>query len=110
MFAGIYRDKFTEAGFAASVVADGRTGLGAIQDSRPDLVVLDLMLPHLSGFELIEAIRSHAESAQTPVIVVTNLDQHDEEKRAMTLGANAYFVKAHATFAEVLAKAKELLG
>lgn len=109
MFSGIYETTFTNAGFDVLMSKDGKAGFELLKKEKPDIVILDLMVPHLSGFEILQALRSNASLKDIPVIVVTNLDQHAERGRAMELGAKAYFVKAHAVFSDVLAQATALI-
>lgn len=79
------------AGFSAERTASGEVGLARLRDSRPDLCVLDLMLPGLSGWQVIEIAR--AEGIATPLIVVSARGSEGERSRALSLGASAYLIK-----------------
>jgi DNA-binding response OmpR family regulator len=79
------------AGFSAERTASGEDGLARLRDSAPDVCVLDLMLPGLSGWQVIEIAR--AEGISTPLIVVSARGSEVERNRALTLGASAYLIK-----------------
>src|SRR5512146_2242640 len=87
LFAAIYTTNFVDAGFEVTVASDGAAGLELIKTDKPDLVILDLMLPKVSGFEILEMLRHSKDPRmkKTPCVVVTNLDQHAEEERALNL-------------------------
>lgn len=80
---------------------EGEGGLRAIFDTRPDLIVLDLILPKKSGFEILREIKEKAEFKEIPVIVLSNLEGRAEIDRVMALGAKDYLVKAYHSLAEI---------
>lgn len=112
LFGGIYTEKFTEEGFDVTLAINGQEGLARIDELRPDLVLLDVMLPKLSGFQVLEAIRNHPDPVlrKVPVFVVTNLSQETDLQKAAALGAKEYFVKSNTLFSSVLAKVRDELG
>jgi DNA-binding response OmpR family regulator len=81
------------AGYEVITAADGEEGLRVALESNPDLVVLDMMLPKLSGQEVLQQLRANPSSASTPVIVLTSLPQSNREK-LLTEGASLYFEKS----------------
>jgi DNA-binding response OmpR family regulator len=81
------------AGYEVITAADGEEGLRLTLESKPDLVVLDMMLPKLSGQEVLRQLRANPSSASTPVIVLTSLPQSNREK-LLTEGASLYFEKS----------------
>ena len=89
---------------------DGEAGLEMVRRERPDLVLLDLILPRLHGIELLERMRKDPATAQTPVIILTNLESAEEVRRAIELGAKAYLVKTNYTLDEVAEKVEAVLG
>lgn len=95
-------------GHEVHVARDGEAGLLAVRTQRPDLVVLDVMMPKLDGFSVLAAIRADAELAQTRVLMLTAKGREAEREKGLTLGANAYMPKPFST-RELVDKVKELL-
>ncbi len=89
---------------------DGEQGLAMIRSEKPDLVVLDIILPKLSGFDVLSAVRSAPETKHIPVIIVTTLDSLPDINRGLDLGANDYLVKYHHTLIEMTEKIKDFLA
>ena len=98
------------AGFEAHQAADGEEGLKKIIELKPDLVLLDIILPNLDGFEILKRKGENPEIAQIPVIILSNLGQKEEIEQGLKLGARDYLIKAHFTLDEILLKIKKLLG
>ena len=111
LFAKLCGDFLKERGFSISVAVDGIEGLEKFEKERPDLVILDLLLPRLSGHEVLQKIRENPDPklAKIPVIILTNFSQEKEEK-SKKLGADCYLVKTSITAEELLVKVKEFLG
>lgn len=105
----IYRDKLTRAGFEFVEAINGEEGVNKALSEKPDLVLLDLILPRKNGFDVLMEIRKSREVKKIPVIILSNLGQESDIKRGMSLGANDYFVKANVTLAEVVERVKEWL-
>jgi DNA-binding response OmpR family regulator len=82
-----------KAGYEVITAADGEEGLRLALESKPDLIVLDMMLPKLSGQEVLQRLRTHPSSASTPVIVLTSLPESNREK-LLGEGASLYFEKS----------------
>lgn len=88
---------------------DGEEGLKKVKEERPDLILLDLILPKLDGFEVLKQIKANPETAKIPVIVLTNLEGATEIDKALELGATTYLVKANYEIDEVIDKIKQNL-
>lgn len=101
--------KLKREGFATSEAVDGEEGLKIAKDKRPDIILLDLILPGLDGFEVLRRIKSDASIASIPVIVLSNLGQKEDMDRAMSGGAEDFMVKAHFTPGEIITKIKSVL-
>lgn len=99
-----------QQGFTVLTAEDGEQALTVARAERPDLVLLDLIMPKLSGFEVLKALKEDPATTRIPVIVLSNLGQHQDMDRAMTLGATAYFIKAHLSLHELVKKVAEVLG
>lgn len=88
---------------------DGEEGLARMRAEKPDLVLLDLVLPKKHGFEVLKEMRSDAALKNLPVIVLTNLENSEDVEKALELGATTYLVKANYSLEEVVQKVEEAL-
>lgn len=84
--------------------ADGEEGMEKIREQKPDLILLDLILPGVNGFEVLEQLKQEEELSQIPVVVLSNLGQENDIEKAKRLGAEDYMVKAHFTLEEIISK------
>ncbi|PIP25028.1 MAG: response regulator [Candidatus Nealsonbacteria bacterium CG23_combo_of_CG06-09_8_20_14_all_36_12] len=101
--------KLQREGFLISEAIDGEEGLKKIKEEKPDLVLLDLILPGIDGFEVLKKIKDDESTSQIPVIVLSNLGQKDDVDRGIKLGAVDYLIKAHFTPREIIEKIKKAL-
>ncbi len=101
--------KLKREGFAIFEAVDGEEGLKITKEKHPDIILLDLILPGLDGFEILRRIKSDTATASIPVIVLSNLGQKEDMDRAMSGGAEDFMVKAHFTPGEIIAKVKFIL-
>jgi DNA-binding response OmpR family regulator len=108
----IVTHKLSSSGFEVIQAEDGRQGIDKFVQEKPDLVLLDLMLPEVDGFKVLETIRrdKNKQLAQTPVIVLSNLWSNQDILKTQALKADAYMVKAYFTTEEILAKVNEILA
>ena len=97
-------------GYTVVQAFDGETGLKQAIDEKPDLILLDLILPRKNGFEVLTTLKEQAETKEIPVIVLTNLEGAEEVEKALSLGATTYLVKANYSLEEVLQKMNTVLG
>jgi DNA-binding response OmpR family regulator len=104
--------KLAANGFAVSEAGDGKQGIDLIIKEKPDLVLLDLMLPEVDGFQVLETIRKHADKqvANTPIIVLSNLWSNKDILKTKALKVQAYLVKAYFTTEEILKKVNDVLA
>jgi DNA-binding response OmpR family regulator len=106
----IYTTKFKENGFQVEVADNGGTAFKKLEEGKDfDLLVLDIVLPHLTGFELLRKIRNKKRLKNLRVLVLSNLGQEMDIKRAQSLGVSRYLVKANFTPSEVIEEIKKLL-
>lgn len=89
---------------------DGGEGLEMAAKEKPDLILLDLVLPKMNGFEVLQSLKSDAATESIPVIVFTNLEGARDVEKAIALGATTYLVKANYSLEEVIQKIKSSLG
>ncbi len=99
--------KLTQKEFEVVQAGDGEEGLKKAKETKPDLVLLDLILPGIDGFNVLSEIKKNPEIAETPVIILSNLGQKEEIDKGMNLGAQDFLVKANLTPAEIIEKIKE---
>lgn len=107
----IVTHKLMTSGFDVKEVGDGKEGTNLIINEKPDLVLLDLMLPEVDGFKVLETVRAHKDPkiASTPVIVLSNLWSNKDILKTKSLKVQAYMVKAYFTTEEILHKVMEVL-
>lgn len=108
--ANVYMMRLEVEGFEVRRAVNGEEALAMALDYHPDLMLLDIMMPKLDGFDVLEMIRSKEEIAGTKVIVITALSQDTDRKRAMELGADDYLVKSQVVIADVIGRVKYHLG
>lgn len=106
----MYAIKFKEGGFSVEIAQDGRVGLEKIKTFQPDLVLLDIVMPTMDGFQMLQELKKDGLINTTKVVLLTNLGQKADVERGMQLGAMDYIIKAHFTPSEVMDKAKKILA
>jgi DNA-binding response OmpR family regulator len=109
-FRRIYKDVLTTAGYEVLEAEDGGTGWAMAKVRKPSLILLDLGLPVMDGFEVLKKIRGDAETRSMPVIIFSVLGEQKDIERGMELGANDYTVKGFYTPRQILTKIKDLLA
>ncbi len=103
----IYTTKLKEAGFGVEVASDGESAVRKTKEKKPDLVILDIVLPNVDGWEVLKQIK--AEFKNLKVIILSNLGQKEEVEKGMKLGATKYLIKAHYTPSQVVEEIKKVL-
>jgi CheY-like chemotaxis protein len=89
---------------------NGEEALEALRTMKPDLILLDLIMPKVQGFEVLRSVKENPATAHIPVIVLSNLGQEGDVKRAMESGATAYFVKANLTLEDMVTQVESVLA
>ena len=110
VLADLLQRKLEGAGFAVHLARDGASGLKVIRDVKPDLVLLDMMLPIMNGFTVLEKMKEEGITPAMPVLIISNSGQPIELDRALNLGVRDYLVKVNFDPAEVLARAESILA
>jgi len=105
-----FGDHLRKLGYDMVTALDGAEGISMAKLKKPNLILLDLILPKLSGFEVLKKLKEDPETKEIPVIVLTNLEQITDVDRALELGATTYLVKAKYSLEEVVEKIKKALG
>lgn len=106
----MYQTKFSAEGFQVFTATDGEAGLALAKSQKPDIIVLDIMMPKLDGIEVLRAIRQDMVLKNVPVLMLSNLSELAKQKEAMELGAKEFLVKANLTPSEVVTKIKQHLS
>ena len=101
--------KLIREGYETSEAVDGEEGMKKIKEEKPDLILLDLILPGIDGFEVLTRMRQENDLSSIPVIILSNLGQKEDVERGMKLGAADYLIKAHFTPREIITKIKKAL-
>ena len=101
--------KVESAGFMTSIAVDGKEALKKIKEELPRLVLLDLVLPGIDGFEVLRQVKADPQTSKVSVIILSNLGQREDVERGLKLGADDYLIKAHFTPDEIIQKIQKLL-
>lgn len=102
--------KLLQEGYEVSVARDGEEGLELMKESKPDIVLLDIIMPKLSGFEVMEKMNEDPRLKKIPVVIISNSGQPVEISRARELGAKDWLIKTEFNPQEVLEKVKKQIG
>jgi len=109
----IYTTKLKESGFSIEIATSGEEGLKKLREKKFDLLVLDIVLPKIDGWEILEKIKEQRAKSKNlkglKIIVLSNLGQKEEVEKGLRLGAEKYLIKAHYTPTEVVEEIKQLL-
>lgn len=105
-----YEIKFKQSNINTILAKDGVAGLSLAEKELPSLIILDLMLPKMNGFEVLEKLRSDEKLKNIPVIAVSNLGQKKDMERALELGAKEYLIKTNYSLDEIVEKIKKYLN
>lgn len=106
----IYTTRFGGEGYDVVSASDGELALSTAVKERPDLILLDVMMPKISGFDVLDILRATPETKDTKIIVMSALSQTADIEKGKNLGANAYLVKSQVTLSEVVEKVKAVLN
>ena len=107
--ASVYETRLQAEGFTTKRVANGEDALATAVQLKPDLILLDVMMPKVSGFDVLDILRNTPETTNIKVIMLTALSQSSDRERAKALGVDDYLIKSQVVIADVVAKIKEHL-
>ena len=106
----IYEVKLKDAGYDVVLANNGREAIEKLESGiKPHIMLLDIVMPYMDGFDVLEAINQRDEWKQIPVVLLTNLSQKEDVDRGMALGAKDFLIKSHFTPSEVLAKVQKYM-
>lgn len=106
----IYATKLKESGFSVEVAADGEEGVRKAKENPPSLIVLDIVLPQVDGWEILKEIKAEKKLKAVPVVILSNLGQKSEVEKGIKLGAKKYLIKAHYTPSQVVEEIRQTLN
>ena len=106
----VYRSRLEIEGFDVREANNGEDALSATVEYRPDLILLDVMMPKISGFDVLGILRNTPETANVRIIMLTALSQPKDKERAESLGVDDYLVKSQVVIGDVVARVKHHLG
>ncbi len=106
---GIYQKKFEMEGYKVSTADNGEKGLNDAKKKKPDIILLDILLPKLDGFAVLEKLKADPATKDIPVVLLTNLGQKDDVEKGLDAGAVDYLIKAHFKPSEIVDKVKKVL-
>ena len=95
--------------FDVDLAFDGEVGLKKIKTQTPDLILLDLVIPGISGFEILKKVKKESKTKKIPVIIISNLGTPEEVQKGLQLGADAYLIKSNSLPDDLLKKMREIL-
>ena len=110
VLSSVYRARLEMEDFQVMEVHDGEQALTAALKYRPDLMILDAMMPKISGFDVLDILRNTPETMNLQIIMLTALSQESDRERAEKLGVDEYLVKSQVMISDVIEKVSEHLG
>jgi len=105
----IYTTKLKKAGFSVEVAEDGEKVFKKLKEKVPDLVVLDIVLPHIDGWEILRKIKENEKFKDLKLLILSNLGQKEEIEKGLSLGAIKYLIKAHYTPSKLVEEIKKII-
>lgn len=109
-YANVYMRKLSKEGYNVVIEGNGDKAMGRVREKKPDLILLDLVMPGKNGFEVLQEIRSHKEFDGIKIIVASNLSQDIDIEKAKHAGADDYFIKSNVSVPEMIQKVKTVLS
>jgi len=105
----MYKIKFESSNFEVISAGDGMEGLKILEKKKPDIILLDIIMPKMDGFSVLKTIKNNPAIAKIPVVLLTNLGQREDIEKGFKLGATSYIIKAHFTPSEIVRKIRDIL-
>ncbi|MDD5693400.1 MAG: response regulator [Patescibacteria group bacterium] len=105
----MYQLKLSLDGMDVQVADNGRIGVEKVKEFKPEIILLDILMPELDGYEVLKIIKNDSETKNIPVLILSNLGQEDHIQKGLQLGAAGYIVKSQYTPSKVVDKIKEVL-
>ncbi len=109
LLGNLLKQRLEKAGFVVLLEKDGETALKTLSETKPDLILLDIILPKVSGFELMEKINADPQFERAPIIIISNLGQDSDIEKGKSLGAIQYFIKAKLSIEDLVTDIEKTL-
>lgn len=106
---GLYREVVESGGYEVETAEDGKEALEKVETFGPDLILLDLMIPYIDGFNVLQTLRGNEATKEIKVVVLTNLDSETQKEKAIKLGADRFLVKTSNTPDVLLEEVKKVI-
>ena len=106
----VLTDNLSAENFGILVARDGEQAIKMLMTHKPDLVLLDLLMPKVNGYNVLGKLKADPDLSKIPVLVLSNLGEFEDINKAMELGADDYIVKSHHSVSEIIEKVKKYLG
>lgn len=110
MISSMYKTRMEQSGYEILTANNGNDGLSTALKEKPDIILLDIILPQMDGFSVLQELRGSKKTEKIPVFMLTNLGTEEDREKGKRLGANDYLVKASLTPADILHKIEEYIG
>lgn len=105
----LYHAKLSKSGYTVEVALDGEEGLQKVDEFNPEIILLDIIIPKIDGFAVLEKLRSQEKTKHTPIILLTNLGQDEDVEKGKAMGADDYLIKSNFTPTEIVVKMEKAL-
>lgn len=109
-YGNIFKAKLTKEGYDVALAIDGRQAIEMAKEKSPDLILLDLIMPVMDGFEALQGFKADPKTKDIPVVVVSNLGQDEDIQRAVKLGAEEFIIKANLSIQDLMGKIRHYLA
>jgi DNA-binding response OmpR family regulator len=109
LLGNLLKQRLEHEGVEVILARDGEEALNVLRTTKPDLILLDIILPKISGFELLETLQADPQLERAPVVIVSNLGQDSDMQKGQALGAIQYFVKAKVSIEDLVERVKGML-
>ena len=110
MLSNLLQQRLLKEGYEVPLAKDGAEAVKFLRQTKPDLMLLDIILPKMSGFEVMEAMKSDPAVFPVPVVIISNLGQESDIEKGRELGAVGYFIKAQLSIEDLVSKIKEFFA
>ncbi len=110
LLGNLLRQRLEKEGFKVFLAKDGEEALKIVKENKPDLILLDIILPKISGFEFMKSINEDSSLKKMPVIIISNLGQETDLEKGQSLGAVGYFVKARLSIEDLVGEVKKFFS
>jgi len=109
MIVEMYKLRFEEEGYEVLVTEKGSEALALVEQQKPDIILLDIILPEIDGFAVLQTLKADSANKDIPVLLLTNLGQESDKEKGINLGATDYFIKSKHTPTDIIQKIKEII-